>query len=111
MTSKLPPDLLNLFSPRPPLPYLKPLDRDIEKRKGPQISCISAYLDILKESQSSDHLSTETPIQKKDRLKKEREEKSKAKIKFDLENWKPHSNSNATEDPYKTLIISRLVTL
>ena len=31
MTHLLPPNLLKLFAPRPPLPYTRPLDRDIDR--------------------------------------------------------------------------------
>ncbi|OMJ21913.1 U1 small nuclear ribonucleoprotein 70 kDa [Smittium culicis] len=68
MTSKLPPDLLNLFSPRPPLPYAKPLDKDLDKRKGAQISGISSYIELLKTEPNPNYSPSETPIQKKDRL-------------------------------------------
>ncbi|PVU85426.1 hypothetical protein BB559_003528 [Furculomyces boomerangus] len=109
MTAKLPPDLLELFSPRPPLPYVKPLDKDIPTRKGPLVSTISQYIEILKQASSDDKPSTETPMQKKDRIKREREEKARLKIEEDLKNWEPHKNTKATEDPYKTLIVSRLI--
>jgi U1 small nuclear ribonucleoprotein len=48
MTDKLPPNLLKLFAPRPPLPYIPPLDRDPSKRKGAQITGIGQYFDQLK---------------------------------------------------------------
>lgn len=49
MTDKLPPNLLKLFAPRPPLPYIPPLDKDPSKRKGLQISGIAQYTDMLKD--------------------------------------------------------------
>ncbi|PVU93808.1 hypothetical protein BB561_003023 [Smittium simulii] len=108
MTSKLPPDLLNLFTPRPPLTFVKPLDTEPDKKKGPQLTPLSSYLQILAESASSKHPTTETPAQRKERIEKDRKEKAKLKIEADVLVWKPHENSKATQDPYKTLIVSRL---
>lgn len=44
MTHLLPPNLLKLFAPRPPLPYMRPVDRDFERVKKKQVS---GLVDIL----------------------------------------------------------------
>jgi U1 small nuclear ribonucleoprotein len=48
MTDKLPPNLLKLFAPRPPLPYMPPLDKDPEKRIGCKVGGIASLLSDLK---------------------------------------------------------------
>ncbi|PVV05216.1 hypothetical protein BB560_000260 [Smittium megazygosporum] len=108
MASKLPPDLLNLFTPRPPLPYIKPIDTDPDKYKGAQIGPISDYISLLHDTSLDDLPSTETVSQRKERIQKERKEKNDAYLKQQLEKWKPHENPNSTQDPYKTLLVSRL---
>jgi U1 small nuclear ribonucleoprotein len=45
MTAQLPPHLVRLFAPRPPLPYLPPLDKDPGQHVRPQISGVAAYLE------------------------------------------------------------------
>jgi U1 small nuclear ribonucleoprotein 70kDa len=44
MTDKLPPNLLQLFTPRPPLRYLPPSDIGPEKRKTTTVSGVAAFL-------------------------------------------------------------------
>ena len=50
MTHCLPPSLQRLFEPRGPLPFLVPLDRDPDYRRGPSIDPVSNYLEIFGES-------------------------------------------------------------
>jgi len=44
MTDKLPPNLLQLFTARPPLRYLPPADVAPEKRKTATVSGLAAFL-------------------------------------------------------------------
>jgi U1 small nuclear ribonucleoprotein len=49
MTALLPPNLLRLFAPRPPVPYLKPVSRD-ERVRGPdKLTGVAALLAKIKE--------------------------------------------------------------
>jgi U1 small nuclear ribonucleoprotein len=41
MTSALPPNLLRLFAPRPPVPYLKPLTKDESERRPQKLGGIA----------------------------------------------------------------------
>ena len=43
-THLLPPNLLKLFAPRPPLPYTRPLDRDIDRVHGKAVDGVGALL-------------------------------------------------------------------
>lgn len=43
-THLLPPNLLKLFAPRPPLPYTRPLDRDIDRVRPKDVDGVAALL-------------------------------------------------------------------
>lgn len=45
----LPPNLLKLFAPRPPLPYARPIDKDINVVKPKQLSGVAHLLAQIKE--------------------------------------------------------------
>ena len=51
-THLLPPNLLKLFAPRPPLPYLRPLDRDIDRVRPKNVDGVAAILAALKEEKT-----------------------------------------------------------
>lgn len=56
MTALLPPNLLKLFAPRPPVPYLKPLTRD-EKVRGPnKLVGVAPLRQRLKEEADDDEI-------------------------------------------------------
>jgi len=67
MTANLPPQLLRLFVPRPPLPFLPPTDKTFEERKKLTISGIASFLDRCKDF-DVDYIPTESPTE----LKKKR---------------------------------------
>lgn len=49
-THLLPPNLLKLFAPRPPLPYKRPVDKDIDRVRPKKVTGVAAILAQLKES-------------------------------------------------------------
>lgn len=49
-THLLPPNLLKLFAPRPPLPYKRPVDRDIDRIRNKNVSGVAAILAQLREA-------------------------------------------------------------
>jgi U1 small nuclear ribonucleoprotein 70kDa len=51
-THLLPPNLLKLFAPRPPLPYTRPLDRDINRVRNKNVGGVAALLASLKEEKT-----------------------------------------------------------
>ena len=79
MTDKLPPQLLQLFAPRPALRYLPPCDYAPEERRTPAISGVAQYLQAAKEY-NDDYQPTESWLQKKDRQKMERDEAAQYRI-------------------------------
>lgn len=48
-THLLPPNLLKLFAPRPPLPYTRPLDKDIDRVKPKNVDGVGPLLAQLRE--------------------------------------------------------------
>lgn len=49
-THLLPPNLLKLFAPRPPLPYIRPIDKDINRVKAKAVSGVGSIITQLKET-------------------------------------------------------------
>jgi hypothetical protein len=79
MTDKLPPQLLQLFAPRPALRYLPPCDYAPEERRTPAISGVAQYLQAAKDY-NDDYVPTESWLQKKDRQKMERDEAAQYRV-------------------------------
>ncbi len=53
-THLLPPNLLKLFAPRPPLPYSRPLDRDINRIRNKNVTGVGPILEQIKEKATGD---------------------------------------------------------
>ena len=51
-THLLPPNLLKLFAPRPPLPYTRPLDRDIDRIRSKNVEGVAQLLAQLREAKT-----------------------------------------------------------
>lgn len=109
MTDKLPPALLQLFTPRPPLKYLPPADHSLEERHTSKVSGVGGYLSALNEyKENDDYKPTESWLQRRDRVKRERREKTQQNMVEGLKEWKPSEDPQVRGDPFKTLFIARL---
>ena len=53
MTDKLPPNLLKLFAPRPPLPYARPVDKDINRLSSKKVDGVGQILAQLREAKTA----------------------------------------------------------
>lgn len=84
MTDKLPPNLLALFAPRPPLRYLPHSDHEPARRRTVPISGVAAFLDEFRKP-DPDYVSTESWLQRRDRLQLEKKERQEKRIKAGLE--------------------------
>jgi len=73
MTDKLPPNLLQLFQPRPPLRYLPPSDFAPEKRTNCHVDGLAGFISVLKDEPAPYH-PTESWLERKDREKLEKRE-------------------------------------
>jgi U1 small nuclear ribonucleoprotein len=56
-THLLPPNLLKLFAPRPPLPYFRPLDKDVDRVTKKNVNGVGPILVQLKEARTADLIS------------------------------------------------------
>lgn len=65
MTHLLPPNLLRLFTPRPPLPYVKPLESDRDPCSKPSskkiqpLEGVAAFLERVKQEAADNGVATE----------------------------------------------------
>ncbi|KAF6757085.1 U1 snRNP 70K protein [Ephemerocybe angulata] len=123
-THLLPPNLLKLFAPRPPLPYARPVDRDIDRIRDKAVSGVADILRRLKD-EDTDHLFNaaandenmeegEEPVftlaeeTKRQIRREERKAKKADDFRVAKDSYKPSDDPEAVGDPYKTLFISRL---
>jgi U1 small nuclear ribonucleoprotein len=124
-THLLPPNLLKLFAPRPPLPYARPVGKDIHRVTSKNVDGVASILARLKEASTATLIAgngevgdgmeegeepaftlaeeTKRQIRREERKKKKTEE-----FKIAKETYKPADDAEAIGDPYKTLFISRL---
>ncbi|KAG0264520.1 hypothetical protein DFQ27_001189 [Actinomortierella ambigua] len=107
MTDRLPPHLLRLFAPRPPLPYVPPLDREPGKKRENNLTSLSQFLPLCK-GHDPDYVATLTIAERKKKKMNEKKALYDERIKKGLEEWDPNADPNVGGDPYKTLFISRL---
>ncbi|KAF7375055.1 RNA-binding domain-containing protein [Mycena sanguinolenta] len=123
-THLLPPNLLKLFAPRPPLPYTRPLDKDIDRIRPKNVTGVAHLLAELKEAKTENMMNTgesegvmeegEEPVftyaeeVKRQLRREERKKKKTEEFKIAKETYKPADDPEAVGDPYKTLFISRL---
>ncbi|GAB7347117.1 hypothetical protein MBLNU459_g3242t2 [Dothideomycetes sp. NU459] len=108
MTDKLPPQLLQLFAPRPALRYLLPADHAPEERKTHNITGVGQFLDQIKDSDDN-YNPTESWLQKKDRERLEKKEKSEWTVTEGYKTeYRPKEDPNIVGDPLKTLFVGRL---
>lgn len=108
MTDKLPPNLLQLFAPRPALRYTAPTDFAPEQRITPAIDGVADYLSALKDYDDG-YVPTESWLQKHDRIKLEKK-KTQEYIKAEgfTKEFKPDEDPEIKGDPLRTLFIARL---
>ncbi|KAI5304073.1 hypothetical protein KEM56_006874 [Ascosphaera pollenicola] len=109
MTSKLPPNLLALFAPRPPVRYLPPTAKALDDVKPSHISGVAQYVEDLKKyDQEVPYEPTECWLQRKARLKEEQREMLKQLLTEGDSAYNPSEDPQARGDPFRTLFIARL---
>ncbi|KAF1346156.1 U1 small nuclear ribonucleo protein of 70kDa MW N terminal-domain-containing protein [Delphinella strobiligena] len=110
MTDKLPPQLLQLFAPRPALRYLPPSDHAPGERKTHNIEGVASFLQQIKDEQWDDHYEpTESWLQRKDRERLENKEEALYRTTEGYKNeYKPNEDPKVQSDPLKTLFVGRL---
>ncbi|KAG9018040.1 hypothetical protein FRB90_012543 [Tulasnella sp. 427] len=123
MTHLLPPNLLKLFAPRPPLPYVRPLGTAPGQISNKSVSGVAGILAEIREQNQNIVIASgkgeeegETPEEnftyveevKRQIYREERKKKTEAAFAVAKENYKPQDDPQAVGDPYKTLFISKL---
>lgn len=109
MTQFLPPNLLALFAPRDPIPYLPPPDKLPHEKKTSGYSGVAAYVNEFEDPKDTPPPTRiETREERQERKRREKAEQVAYKLEQDIALWAPHDNPAATSDPYKTLFVARV---
>ncbi|EAS28154.3 U1 small nuclear ribonucleoprotein [Coccidioides immitis RS] len=109
MTDKLPANLLALFAPRPPLKYLKPIDRAPEDVRQSDLTGVAQFVGELQNyAEEVPYNATESWLQRKARQKQEKKEELDKYLTEGLKTYDPSSDPQVRGDPFKTLFVSRL---
>lgn len=132
MTQFLPPNLLALFAPRDPIPYLPPPDKLPHEKKN-----VHNYVGVASfiEGNFEDPADTPPPTRvetreerldffsvsviqslnlsffsyfRLERKRREKEEQVAYKLEQEIALWDPHSSTEGTTDPFRTLFVSRI---
>ncbi|EJD06493.1 uncharacterized protein FOMMEDRAFT_77333 [Fomitiporia mediterranea MF3/22] len=125
-THLLPPNLLKLFAPRPPLPYIRPVGKDPDRVRAKNVDGVAALLARLKEEstqglidagtqevpdgmeEGEEPVFTHTEETQRQIRKEERKKAKEDHFKNAKEMYKPAEDPEAVGDPYKTLFVARL---
>ncbi|XP_023931923.1 U1 small nuclear ribonucleoprotein 70 kDa isoform X2 [Lingula anatina] len=109
MTQFLPPNLLALFAPRDPIPYLPPVTKlPHEKKRVPYFGVANNLNEFEDPKDTPPPTRAETKEERKERKRKERAEQVAYKLEQDLALWDPTNTPSGTEDPFKTLFVARI---
>jgi len=111
MTQFLPPNLLALFAPRDPIPYLPPPDKLPHEKKNVHVyQGIAQFVvgNFEDPAETPPPTRVETKEERLERKKREKEEQVAYKQEQEVALWDPNSNPESTSDPFKTLFVSRI---
>ncbi|EEB93208.1 hypothetical protein MPER_08170, partial [Moniliophthora perniciosa FA553] len=106
-THLLPPNLLKLFAPRPPLPYARPVDKDIDRIRKKDVHGVAEILQRLKDD-AADSLANGEAMEegeepaftlaeevKRQIRREERKKKKEEEFKIAKETYKPADDPEA----------------
>lgn len=109
MTQYLPPNLLALFAPRDPIPYIPPVGKLSWEKKTDGYSGVASFMSYFEDPKDTPPpLRVETRDERLERKRREKAEQMQYKLEQEIALWDPHSASVATGDPYKTLFVARI---
>uniref|UniRef100_A0A8D0HGM0 U1 small nuclear ribonucleoprotein 70 kDa n=1 Tax=Sphenodon punctatus TaxID=8508 RepID=A0A8D0HGM0_SPHPU len=110
MTQFLPPNLLALFAPRDPIPYLPPLEKlPHEKHHNQPYSGIAPYIREFEDPRDAPPPTrAETREERMERKRREKIERRQQEVETELKMWDPHNDPNAQGDAFKTLFVARV---
>uniref|UniRef100_A0A182N7K6 U1 small nuclear ribonucleoprotein 70 kDa n=1 Tax=Anopheles dirus TaxID=7168 RepID=A0A182N7K6_9DIPT len=109
MTQYLPPNLLALFAPRDPIPYLPPPDKLPHEKKSQGYLGVGSFLECFEDPKDTPPPTrVETREERLERRRRERAEQVAYKLEREIATWDPNQLLEATEDPFKTLFVARI---
>lgn len=109
MTQFLPPNLLALFAPRDPLPFLPPPTKLAHEKRNRGFGSIAEYKHLFEDPKDTPApKKTETKQERLERKKREKIELATYKVEQGIALYNPELNTNATSNPFKTLFVGRL---
>ncbi|XP_066275853.1 U1 small nuclear ribonucleoprotein 70 kDa-like isoform X1 [Branchiostoma lanceolatum] len=110
MTQYLPPNLLALFAPREPIPYLPPTDKlPCEKIRRAPYSEVTPFLPTFEDPKDTPPPTrAETRQERLERKRKEKLEAHANRLEEKVSEWDPANDTNASGDAYKTLFVARI---
>lgn len=109
MTQFLPPNLLALFAPRDPIPFLPPAAKLPHEKKNKGYIGVGSFLDYFEDpNETPPPTRVETREERLERRRRERAEQVAYKLEQEIAVWDPHNIPTATVDPFKTLFVARI---
>ncbi|XP_014300602.1 U1 small nuclear ribonucleoprotein 70 kDa [Microplitis mediator] len=109
MTQFLPPNLLALFAPRDPIPYLPPVSKLPHEKKNGGYLGVGSFLKYFEDPKDTPPpLRVETREERLERRRRERAEQVAYKLEQEIAVWDPAAIPNVTADPFKTLFVARI---
>lgn len=109
MTQYLPPNLLALFAPREPIPYLPPTEKLPHEKTPGTYTGVGQYLSLFEDPKDTPPPTrVETREERVERKRREKAEQVAYKLEQDIALWDPHNNAAGTVDPFKSLFVARI---
>ncbi|XP_051987816.1 U1 small nuclear ribonucleoprotein 70 kDa-like [Xyrauchen texanus] len=110
MTQFLPPNLLALFAPRDPIPFLPQLEKLPHEKHHNQPYCgIAPFIRHFEDPRDAPPPTrAETREERMERKRREKMERRQVMVETELKQWDPHNDPNAQGDAFKTLFVARV---
>ncbi|RXN33195.1 U1 small nuclear ribonucleo 70 kDa [Labeo rohita] len=110
MTQFLPPNLLALFAPRDPIPFLPQLEKLPHEKHHNQPYCgIAPFIRHFEDPRDAPPPTrAETREERLERKRREKMERRQVVVEAELKLWDPHNDPNAQGDAFKTLFVARI---
>ncbi|XP_059414130.1 U1 small nuclear ribonucleoprotein 70 kDa [Carassius carassius] len=110
MTQFLPPNLLALFAPRDPIPFLPQLEKLPHEKHHNQPYCgIAPFIRHFEDPRDAPPPTrAETRDERMERKRREKMERRQVVVETELKLWDPHNDPNAQGDAFKTLFVARI---
>ncbi|XP_028310250.1 U1 small nuclear ribonucleoprotein 70 kDa [Gouania willdenowi] len=110
MTQFLPPNLLALFAPRDPIPFLPQLEKLPHEKHHNQPYCgIAPFIRHFEDPRDAPPPTrAETRDERLERKRREKIERRQTVMETELKIWDPHNDPNAQGDAFKTLFVARV---